>query len=112
VVEQVADAPAEQAESTPGGSTCFSVEELDHPPSGESAVLVAGLLSTGHAGEQRGGGLLGEAPGREVEGVDVHGHAAPGQAHVLAEAARPPRTSSDGAVEQEVAIAELLPRSA
>ena len=41
-----------------------------------SAELVAGLRHDRHAGEQRARRLLGEAPGGEVERVDVHGHAA------------------------------------
>ncbi len=47
-----------------------------------------------HAGEERTGRLLGEAPGREVEGVDVHRHAPAGHQDVLAPVA--PRSSRAG----------------
>ena len=53
-----------------------------------SAELVAGLLTHRHAGQQRHRRLLGEAPGGEVEGVDVDGDAVARHRDVLAVEAR------------------------
>ena len=73
-----------------------------------SAELVAGLRDDGHAGEQRAGGLLGQAPGREVEGVDVHGDAVARHGHVLAEEARAAAERHALAVGEQLRVAERL----
>ena len=66
------------------------------------AELVAGLLTTGMPGQQRARGLLGQAPGREVEGVDVDGHAVARHRDVLAVEARACGRADALAVHQEL----------
>ncbi len=67
-----------------------------------------GLREHGHSREQRGGGLLGQTPGGEVERVDMHGDAVPGHAYVLpVEPRRAPQLYAF-AVHQKCHRAELL----
>ena len=70
------------SESAPSGST-FASTRISTMRCATSADDGRGLVSTGMPGEQRDGRLLGQAPGREVEGVDVDRDArgaAPGRA--------------------------------
>ena len=62
-------------------------QDLEHAVRDERGRR-GGLAQDGHAGQEGDGGLLGQAPGGEVERVDVDGHARARHQDVLAVEAR------------------------
>jgi hypothetical protein len=86
VGEQIARRAGEERERALGQEVTLG--EDPHDPVGEQRGAGGRFADHGHAGEDRDGRLLGEAPGGEVEGVDVHRDAPARDAHVLAEEAR------------------------
>ena len=85
VLEQVADAAADQLQRTLGQDAGFD-DPADHRL-GDVGGLAGRLDDRRHAGEQRGRQLLQHAPAGEVEGVDVDGRTLERHADVLADEA-------------------------
>ena len=94
------------SESAPSGRI-FSPSKIWTMRCATSAVLVAGFGDDGHAGEERDGRLLGEAPRREVEGVHVHGDPFARHEDVLPEEARRAAELDGVAVGEDARVAEL-----
>ena len=103
---QVARAADEERERALGKD--FRVHQDFHDAVGEHGGTGGRLAEHRHAGEQRGGRLLGEAPGRKVERVDVHRDARARHAHVLAVEARRAAELQAFAVDEESRRAQLL----
>ena len=82
MVEQVADAAADQLHRA-GRQQAGVHHQLDQPR-GQVGGLAGWLDQAGHAGQERWRELLQRAPDREVERVDLHGHAAQRGHDVLA----------------------------
>ncbi len=67
--------------SAPSGST-LAADHVAHHLVAEPAGGGSGLGQHRHAGEQRAGRLLPQAPAREVEGIDMHGDAVARHQHM------------------------------
>jgi hypothetical protein len=78
---------------------------------GEHGAGGASLGDHGYAGEHGAGQLLTHAPGREVERVDVHGHAGARRPHVLAVEARRARQLQPVAIRQVEAGRQRSPEA-
>ena len=72
-----------------------------------NAVGLAGLTTRRHAGQERGGELLQRPPHREVERVDLHGHAVQRRADVLAEERAAAAQRLDGALDVDGVVGQL-----
>ena len=81
-LEQVAGTPDHQLQGA--GRQQPRVVDRTHQRLGEKARGGGRLHDAGHTGQKARCELLQDAPDREVERVDVHGHAAPGHQHMRA----------------------------
>ena len=81
-VQQVPGAADHQLQAARGQQA--AVVHQAHQRLGQVARGGGGLGDAGHAGQEAGRELLQQAPDGEVEGVDVHRHAAPGHQDVRA----------------------------
>ena len=106
MLEDVARAAHQQRERTVREHALLHQQLRD--PMGHHGGAGGGLAHDGHAGQDRHRRLLREAPGGEVEGVDVHGHAAAGHRDVLAVEARRAAQRDALAVHHEARLAQGL----
>ncbi len=105
VVEQVADAAADELQGSRGQDP--GLDDPTHDELGQVAGRRRGLDDCRHAGEQRWRELLEHAPDREIECIDMHGRAFERHAHVLADEAAALRQRLDAAVQVDMAVRQL-----
>ncbi len=105
VVEQVADAAADELQRT--GRQDSGLDDAPHDELRQVARGGRGLHDRRHAGEQCRREFFKHSPDREVEGIDVHGGALERHADVLADEGSAPGEPLERAVEVDAAVREF-----